>query len=910
MDVDKRSIFEIVRDREVFMIYLTRKIVLVLLCVISIALFAQIVGCGEKPETVKEPTDSKGETKIVKQSSDCDWPMFGRTPEGNRIVPDGCGSKTDDLEFKWDFATPYIDNYSYNYIASGKYVYIDTNSNGIRCLDASDLSIKWIHKANSKINSSISFNEDKLYFETDDRHFYCLDSANGKILWKIEQWHKLYRYESDNMQSLLFEDDLLYLQTREGNIVYIDKNSGEILWYYYTFNRFYTNLKLVDNKIYFWELDFVCLNAKNGKIIWKFSYEKNIEESDVNLDCLRGDGGPGRSESDPVISNNKIYLKIYYTVFCLNMNTGKILWKHKTNYLPHIELAEKRVIVESGYCDNKDKYLWKLECLDKDSGKLIWDYILPGSINPREILPTSDFQKSSYKLFEISDKKILISCDLGNTNSMICLDVYSGKLLWDRLMPYDHANRYLKLGKRLYIGGDKLYCIDIGNGKTLWEKNFSDSKKYSLFGVSCPIKIQENKLLIQFWQKQSDISKSTQKSICIDLDGNKIWELDAELYLNAEDFCMPIITESYILFVNEWKLYYLNIDTGKVVWIKKPYVYNKTMPIISNGNVYIALNTIYCLDLDEGWTIWEYSENNEYFLYSPAISEGRLYCAADNDRMYCIDSGSGKKIWTYDTKGKITASPIVSDRKLYISTSGNKDKNTKGKIIVLDSITGAKIWEKQFENEINVSPVISNNNAIVKNGSNLICLDSMSGNMIWKYDASDAIAVGPTIFDGKVFFGTDKTIFCISLADGKTIFEHNTNAKLNSTILLYDNKIYFNTEDNFVHCLDFITREVVWEKKIVWMNPNAEKVANAIVNGRYFIVDMYNICSLDAVKGEIMLDHYKGYLNWDFDLDKGYPFDIKRFVPHMALSYGKMILVSPEGRIVCYGDKEAPKKEE
>lgn len=869
-----------------------RKIISVLLCVTSIALFAQIVGCGEKPETVKEPSVQKGENRIVKQSSDCDWPMFGRTPEGNRIAPDGYGPKTDNLEFKWEFETPYTDNYSQNYIASGENVYVETYSGDIRCLYASDLSIKWIHKTNTQISPPISFDEDKLYFETDDRHFYCLDSANGKILWKIEQWHKLYRYDYDNMQSLLFEGDFLYLQTREGNIVCIDKNSGEIKWYYYTFNRFYTNLKLVDNKIYFWDLDFICLNPKNGKIIWKFSDEKNKEESDVNLDCLRGDGRP-RMESIPVMTDNKVYLTRYFTIFCLDWNTGKILWKRKTNYLPYAQLAEKRIIVTSRYCDNTGTYTSEIECLDKVNGRFYWDFHYTGV---------------SYKALEASNGNILFQQASDKLNKLICLDADSGKSVWNKDVPSALDDNYLIVGTHIYIGGDKLYCIDINNGKTLWEKNFSDSKKYSLFGVSCPIKIQENKLLVQFWQKQSDISKSTQKSICIDLDGNKIWEFNAELYYRSFDYQMPIILNSNIMLENNGILYYINIDTGKVIWVKKPYGYNKTLPATANGKVYIALNKIFCLDIEKGSVVWEYSENNEYFLFSPAISDGRLYCATDNDRIYCIDSGSGKKIWTYDTKGKITASPIVSGGKLYISTSGNKEKNTKGKIIVLDSITGAKIWEKNFENEINVSPVISNDNAIVKNDSTLICLDIMYGNMIWKYEASGSIAVDPTIFDGKVFFGTDKTIFCINLADGKTIFEHNTNAKLNSTILLYDNKIYFNTEDNFVHCLDFITREVIWEKKIVWMNPNTDKVANAIVNGRYYIVDMYNICSIDSAKGETIMYHYKEYMDWDFEI--GYPLSLSKFIPYMALSCGKMILVSPEGRIVCYGDKEAPKKEE
>ncbi len=897
-----------------------RKIVSVLLCVASVIVFVQIIGCGEKHETAKDSKDSKVETKVAELSSDSDWPMFGRTPEGNRIATNGCGPKTDKLELKWEFEAPNQGKYSPIYVAFGESVYVGTDTNEIRCLNASDLSVKWVFKSNTWFDPYFDSYGNRLFLATghasslendsDDKVFYCIDAKDGNVLWKIEESHKLYRDDSDSILSILFEEERLYLQTHGGNIVCIDKNNGAILWYYYTFNRFYTNLKIIDNKLYFWDMDFVCLNAKNGKIIWKFEDEKNKEKDDVNLDCLRGDGRP-RMEHIPAMFEKKVYLTRYYTVFCLDWDTGRMLWKYETNYLPQVTLVDNRIVVVSRYCENANFLATELECLDGDSGASFWNCIIHGYNILSMILPIIDYQDNKYNTLKVLNKKIIASFHLEKENiySLICLDVDSGNLVWNKYLPNDEPNQILVVDKTIYMGGEKLGCIDIETGKTLWEKSYTNSKNVKSVKMSTPIPIQADKLLILL-EEHLDASETIQKTICTDLDGKKIWEFHVMLYHQSLNHDILKIHNSNIMFENDGTFYYMNIDTGKVVWIKKPYGYNKTFPATANGNAYIALNTIYCLDIEKGSIVWEYSENNEYFLHSPAISDGKLYCAADNERMYCIDSDIGKMIWTYYTKGKIVTSPIVSDGKLYIMASKNTKDKTNNRIICLDSITGAKVWEKQLEKEIPFPPVISNGKTLVINDSNLECFDNTSGNTIWSYDASDAITVNPTICDGKIFVGTENFIYCINIENGNTIFEHKTGAKLNSTILQYDNRIFYNTADKFVHCLDLGTKKVAWEKEIVWMNPNIEKVSNTINNGKYYVVDNYNIYSLDTQKGDITLDHYKGYLRWDFDSEKGYPFEEIKFVPYVALSYGKMILVSPEGKIMCYGDKQTPKKEE
>jgi hypothetical protein len=65
-----------------------KKVLLVVVCLSLIGTTFIFAGCGGS-----ENTDSSIEANV--------WPMFGRTPDGNRVAPNEAGPKTDKLVLKW-----------------------------------------------------------------------------------------------------------------------------------------------------------------------------------------------------------------------------------------------------------------------------------------------------------------------------------------------------------------------------------------------------------------------------------------------------------------------------------------------------------------------------------------------------------------------------------------------------------------------------------------------------------------------------------------------------------------------------------------------------------------------------------------------------------------------------------------
>lgn len=868
------------------MVNIVRKMLSILLCVTSIALFAQIVGCGEKPETAKDSAVSKREAKVAELSSDCNWSMFGRTPEGNRIAPDGCGPKTDDLRLKWEFKIPGDDSYTGNYVVSGNNVFMATESGKVCCLDDSDLSLKWEFKTSSQVRLNIIIDHNKLYFVTEDKHFYCVDTNNGKMLWDIGQSAKLFSGEDENIDKIDIEGSYLYIQTSMHSIFCFDKTNGNQIWVKVIENGFLSEFKIINEKIYFWGSNFICLNAKNGEKIWELN-EGGTHSGEHKGNGCYYDGGP-RGERLPFFLDDKIIMdrSLDQKVLYINGNTGEIIWKFESIGWTHSTLIGNKLIVDSTYCqDNQENRKARINCLDLESGTQIWEEDYTGGVSIKTIDAESIFLSNNENFYNETGRTL---CKL--------IELSTGNIIWNKNIGSLSGTNINKETKKLYMWqGALLQCINLVDGNKVWEKDFKN-----VFDGNTPSSIEWFAVINEKLFYSFDFPA---KTICMDYEGNVVWEFNASSKWNYNAYSPQTIINNNIILGKDRKIFYVNMDSGKQIWIKKPYEYYSSYPVTSNGMLYAAFDKLYCLEVESGKKIWEYSEPNEFFIHSPAISNGKLYSASDKNKLYCLDATTGEKIWVLNTDYEINASPIISNGKLYISTSETKNKKTTSKIICIDSITSANIWESVFDNTIIYSPAISNGKVVVAtSNSTIACLDNLNGKKIWEFKTDKYIAVKPTIFVEKVFFGKDNTIISLNLSDGKKIFEHTSSWYIATAILFEKDKIYFYTSNQIVHCLDISTGKNVWNaEKIIWIDEDIETINPAISNERYFIAGGHRIFSLNKADGSLV---------WEFEKERGADYRASMFLPYTVLLDGKLLLSSAEGKIYCFGDAKTNKKGE
>jgi outer membrane protein assembly factor BamB/thiol-disulfide isomerase/thioredoxin len=687
----------------------------------------------------------------------CDWPSFGRTPEGNRVAPDECGLKGDKVKLKWkwepyigsittdlainngrifagsatgklycideqtrmkvwDFATDGAISNSTPLIANGR-LYFGSNDKKFYCLDEITGAKVWEFATNGPINCSSAISNGKVYFGSGDKKLYCLDAITGKKVW---EYLSSYFIETTPVVS----NGKVYFSS--GNLYCLDAVNGKKVWDFSTNNPVLTTPAVSNNKVYFGSNDnkLYCLNAANGTKAWDFAADGSIVNSPVVnnnriyfgvdsgngfycLDALNGiqvwqNTTSSPMSSAPVISNNRIYFGIFSDLCCLDATNGKNLWEHSADDIIRKIPTISNSKVYFGSDGNK------IYCIDAASGVKIWDYQTGGVISTAPI---------------VSNGKVFFSS--GNSN-LFCIDVETSAIVWE-----DHSNGTI-IGSpsisnnKMYIvsNDNKLYCLDAATGAKVWE--YVAGSRIIQSSI-----ISDNKVFF---------GSNDNKLYCLDAtNGTKSWEY----------------------------------ETGNSIW---------SSPAISNEKVYFGLNDskLYCLDATNGAKVWEYVAGSR-IIQSPIISDNKVFFGSNDNKLYCLDAATGEKVSDATTNVEITSTSVFSKNLVYFINTIYTNFGSNGDYIkiplssdvyCLDTISGSKVWKFKADSFrlIKSIPVISNNRLYVgTDDSKLYCLDATTGAKVWDYQTFGSIDSSPAISNGMLLFGSmDNCLYCLTGDGGDT----------------------------------------------------------------------------------------------------------------------------------------------
>jgi len=284
---------------------------------------------------------------------------------------------------------------------------------------------------------------------------------------------------------------------------------------------------------------------------------------------------------------------------------------------------------------------------------------------------------------------------------VFCIDKYSGKLIWEKTAykgipkmkrhpKSTHANTSVATdGKYVvaFFGSEGLFCYDM-NGNLIWQKNFGLLR--SVFFMvksaewefaSSPI-IYNGVLIIQ-----CDVLENSFVAAYDLKSGKELWKTQRDEY---PGWCTPNI------YTNAGKTYvalngYKNrggydFETGKQVWnISGGGDIQIPTPIVGNDLIYfnsahgkyspiIAVKTSAAGDI----TLKETETSNEFikwslprggsYMHTLLLYKNHLYNVNWNGSFICLDPLTGKEI--YNAKlGKaksFIASPVASDGRIYV----------------------------------------------------------------------------------------------------------------------------------------------------------------------------------------------------------------------------------------------------
>lgn len=422
------------------------------LIVAAIVFFVQ-TGLSRGLAVAEKPT----RTASVSADDDCDWPMFGRTPDGNRVVPDGCGINDFDFKEVWSkkisSRSPYIPLFSNNKL------FQSFQDNILYCLDIKNGGIVWKQSSNWWIIDPLVSN-DQIFFGNKGV-FNCYSSIDGSLLWQS----KIPELVGSSVNLIKYGSNLYF--TTGNEIMCIDSINGKPVWsrdkYYKGYN--FRGIAIDNGDIFYRysQNEIRCLDCKTGEIKWEYSTSDNTYQVMSTL----------------VVSNGRLFATTGEGLVCIDTKTGKPIWKKKyptegvVCYKNRLYLIFGMKLIEMD--PNRGIVEWESDILHLDNIPLIsGDYIYCPSFR----------SESKIYVFDIKEKKVIKEIKYPN---LIDFLVYNNKLFlfsYDGMIScYSSENTSVE-PFRIDISNNNVKTVDVCNlvrfSATVFDQNNNEIKNPEL----------------------------------------------------------------------------------------------------------------------------------------------------------------------------------------------------------------------------------------------------------------------------------------------------------------------------------------------------------------------------------------------------------------------------------------------
>lgn len=261
---------------------------------------------------------------------------------------------------------------------------------------------------------------------------------------------------------------------------------------------------------------------------------------------------------------------------------------------------------------------------------------------------------------------------------------------------------------------------------------------------------------------------------------------------------------------------------GKQLW--KVTTASKGTPVISDGVVYLVLQdvtktegtiiyyetSLNAFSMRDGTRLWRMADYSVDTILTPAVAGGRLYIGSyfDQDHsVYCLDAKTGKKHWSFLTRGAVLGTPAIANGTVYV---GSQD----GSLYALDANTGALRWRFASSVSFRAPPLIRDGVVYAPSQDGYVyALDAQSGAMFWRAFAginpnTDIIGSGTltspvTVYRNVLFATTDDTLYAFDLRHGSQRWRYTPvgNGELTSPVIS-DGLVLIGAVDNHVYAVN------------------------------------------------------------------------------------------------------------
>lgn len=324
---------------------------------------------------------------------------------------------------------------------------------------------------------------------------------------------------------------------------------------------------------------------------------------------------------------------------------------------------------------------------------------------------------------------------------VVCLDLESGELLWQRAVlrgppeqKWTH-NTYATPtpatdGEHVFaFFGHGLASVDY-DGEPQWHQHFPEYSRSTRYGSSAsPILTDDSVIVI----RESEANQAGPPSWIASFDkrsGRLRWRITPPE--THDSYVTPMMLRSdsgtQMLIATWERIVAYDADSGRELWSHDYPMQQMVASMARLGNVLAVTGgahghrELIVFRLAESSdtrakTLWK-TNRGVAAVVSPVLYDGRLYSVTTPGIMTCYEAETGAELWKTRLPGEYFASLVAGDGKVYAV-------NTEGTTTVLaaDSELG-RIAENKLDDEVYASPAIAGDRLLIRTASSLSSIRS------------------------------------------------------------------------------------------------------------------------------------------------------------------------------------------
>ncbi len=354
--------------------------------------------------------------------------------------------------------------------------------------------------------------------------------------------------------------------------------------------------------------------APGNSLLWRFREEKLLDRHPF--------------ASSPAIAGGRVVIGgDSYRVYCLDLATGKPLWRFeaKSPVFSSPAIADGRVYVGEGLHDDTD---CRLYCLDLATGKQLW------AIQTKSHTESSPTVVEGRVYFGAGD------------DGLYCAGALTGKVLWQHKGPHEDGCPLVAQG-RVYSGSgygfQGVVCVDAKDGSPVWKREFPAPAWSGLSFVGGRLYAALGKGTF------TESAKPPYGEVrCLDpKTGEDIWR-----FRDVKDAVLTAVAVSggrALFGSRDGACYALDAATGKLLWRTEVGSPVLSSPAVAGDAVLFGDDDGHftCLSLKDGAKLWTLDTSDDAsviapdprILSSPAVAGGRVVFGSSNGTVYCLGAG-------------------------------------------------------------------------------------------------------------------------------------------------------------------------------------------------------------------------------------------------------------------------------